>query len=195
MKWISDDETIATVDSNGNITGVGYGTTTIHVVSTYDETIECSIEVKVIRKKIMSNKYVVDHDQEEAYTYGAEPITIIKDYLKAFENEEENLHVYDIEGNEVDKETGIASTFMKIKLIIEDKEYDEVTIVIKGDVTGDGYITMTDFIKIKKKILKLIEYNFIETKAGDIAESDELITMTDFIKIKKYILKLIDTVN
>ena len=84
---------------------------------------------------------------------------------------------------------------MKIKLIIEDKEYDEVTIVIKGDVTGDGYITMTDFIKIKKKILKLIEYNFIETKAGDIAESDELITMTDFIKIKKYILKLIDTVN
>ena len=195
VKWISDDETIATVDSNGNITGVGYGTTTIHVVSTYDETIECSIEVKVIRKKIMSNKYVVDHDQEEAYTYGAEPITIIKDYLKAFENEEENLHVYDIEGNEVDKETGIASTFMKIKLIIEDKEYDEVTIVIKGDVTGDGYITMTDFIKIKKKILKLIEYNFIETKAGDIAESDELITMTDFIKIKKYILKLIDTVN
>jgi hypothetical protein len=199
VKWLSDDETIAKVDSNGNITGVGYGTTKVHVVSIYDESIKGSIEIKVIRKKIMSSVYTIKREEQEdgsklEYTYGSEPSTNIKDYLNNFDNDIELLHVYDSEGNEVDKETGITSTFMKIKLIIEGEEYDGLTIVVKGDLTGDGEVTGPDNVKLQNYMLLKIEFNEIERIAADVTIDDE-VTGPDNVKLQNYMLLKINTLN
>ena len=65
--------------------------------------------------------------------------------------------IEDSKGNEVDKKTGIASTFMRIKLIIEEVEYDELVIVIKGDITGDGEVTGPDNVKLQNYMLMKID--------------------------------------
>ena len=199
VKWMSDDETIASVDEFGNITGVGYGTTTIHVISNYDENIKASIEVKVIRKKITSSVYQIERKEKEdgsklEYTYGSEPGILLKDYLNNFENEATTLYVYDKEGNEVDKETIIASTFMKIKLIVEDVCYDELIIVVKGDLTGDGYITGPDRVRLQRYMQMKVELEEIEMIAADVT-NDKEVTGPDRVKLQRYMQMKIDTVN
>ncbi len=199
VKWTSDDETIASVDEFGNITGVGYGTTTIHVISNYDENIKASIEVKVIRKKITSSVYQIERKEKEdgsklEYTYGSEPGILLKDYLNNFENEATTLYVYDKEGNEVDKETIIASTFMKIKLIVEDVCYDELIIVVKGDLTGDGYITGPDRVRLQRYMQMKVELEEIEMIAADVT-NDKEVTGPDRVKLQRYMQMKIDSVN
>jgi hypothetical protein len=199
VKWMSDDETIASVDEFGNITGVGYGTTTIHVISNYDENIKASIEVKVIRKKITSSVYQIERKEKEdgsklEYTYGSEPGILLKDYLNNFENEATTLYVYDKEGNEVDKETIIASTFMKIKLIVEDVCYDELIIVVKGDLTGDGYITGPDRVRLQRYMQMKVELEEIEMIAADVT-NDKEVTGPDRVKLQRYMQMKIDSVN
>ena len=147
----------------------------------------------------MSSVYTIKREEQEdgsklEYTYGSEPSTIIKDYLSNFDNDIELLHVYDSEGNEVDKETGITSTFMKIKLIIEGEEYDGLTIVVKGDLTGDGEVTGPDNVKLQNYMLLKIEFNEIERIAADVTIDDE-VTGPDNVKLQNYMLLKINTLN
>lgn len=196
VEWISDNESIATVDENGVIKGIGYGTTKVTLQSKDNPEVKTEIEVVVLRKKITSSIYQVEHEVEVAYTTGAESQDTVSAFKKNFENEESTLYVYDKEGNLVeDEETTIITTFMKMKLIIEGEEYDEVTVVLKGDLDGDGYVTMSDFSKFRRSMLMIIELNYIERRAADVVGDDDIISMSDFSKLKRYMLKIIDTLN
>ena len=54
VTWTSEDETVATVDANGRVTGVSVGTTTITVTSNLDPTVSatCSVEVITVEKTL-----------------------------------------------------------------------------------------------------------------------------------------------
>ena len=64
---------------------------------------------------------------------------------------------------------------------------DELTVVVRGDISGDGSISITDMIKLKAVLLKKDSLTGAYARAGDI-NNDSGISITDFIKIKAVLL-------
>lgn len=203
VEWISSDETIATVDQDGKITGVEFGSTTVQIVSKHDATIFATINVNVMNLRITSQVYDVVRftDEEktedetlEEYVIGAEPQLKIDEFLDSFDNSKETLHVYDMDGNEIEDYESFTATKMHMKLIIEDKEYDEITVIVRGDVTGDGIINAADYNMINSAILRTATLNKVESIAADVTQ-DEIVNAADYNKINMYILRQISSVN
>ncbi len=203
VEWRVQDESIATVE-NGVIKGKKYGSTIVQIVSKHDENIYATITVNVASKTIQSNEYEVVHFSEEDlegdaegkenYVIGFEPKTKISEIIPKFENNENTLHFYDKEENEIFYKDETVKTGMKIKLIINGQEYDEVTIVVRGDINGDGIINVNDYKKLNNYVLKTITFNYIEKKASDL-NKDTIINVNDYKKLNNYVLKNISSVN
>lgn len=87
-------------------------------------------------------------------------------------------------GNEI--RDGIVSTNMKFTLTFNKKQYN-YTIIIKGDVNGDGTIYATDYVRIKNHIMEKKKLEGAYLKAADI-NNDNNIYATDYVKIKNYIM-------
>ena len=76
-----------------------------------------------------------------------------------------------------------------LKLIVGEKQ--EYTLIVKGDIDGNGEITLTDLAKMKLHCIgkELLEGNAL--KAADVNETDT-ITITDLARLK---LILIGKIN
>lgn len=61
------------------------------------------------------------------------------------------------------------------------------TLIVIGDVNGDGKITATDITKIKRNLVGIEKLNGVYEKAGDINKSNTM-TTTDLLKVKQYII-------
>ena len=68
-------------------------------------------------------------------------------------------------------------------------DYKSYTILIYGDVNGDGKIDLFDFAYVKKMILENTGLTGVYLEAGDTYEASEGINLFDFAVIKKYILE------
>ena len=79
------------------------------------------------------------------------------------------------------------ATGMVAQLVVKGKVVDEVTIVVTGDVNGDGNITVTDMLAIKSHILKKTTLTGAAALAADVS-GDGGISVTDFIQAKSHIL-------
>ncbi|MGN1337145.1 MAG: cadherin-like beta sandwich domain-containing protein [Candidatus Coprovivens sp.] len=200
VEWKSSDETIATIE-NGKIKGIAYGSTTVQVISKHDNTVYASVIVNVMSKKILSDDYGIsrndpdtaEEDKTLEYIIDLEPNTTLQLFLSKIKNEETMIHVYNLDGNEITETTKVGTGFV-VKYIYEGVVLDELTIIVRGDLTGDGQINNTDYVKLKNYILKKTTFNEIEMKAGDLTQSNTIVT-TDYVKMKNYILKKITSVN
>ncbi|MDE5830930.1 MAG: dockerin type I repeat-containing protein, partial [Clostridia bacterium] len=72
--------------------------------------------------------------------------------------------------------------------------YDELAIIVRGDLNGDGYVTVTDYVKMKNHFLGKAEFNYLENCAAEVS-GDEYVTVTDYVKMKNYFLGKITTLN
>lgn len=68
-------------------------------------------------------------------------------------------------------------------------DYKSYTILVYGDVNGDGKIDLFDFAYVKKMILENAGLTGIYLEAGNVYEASEGINLFDFAVIKKYILE------
>lgn len=204
IKWVSENDKIAQVDESGIVTGLSPGTTTIKIVSTYNEEIFAEVKVKVIRKKIASDIYDIRRFSEDAsegvllkpvdHVIGSEPENAIEDFKKYFLNDPDTLYIYDKDGNEITDLKTFIGTEMEIKLIYEGKEYDSLKIVVRGDLNGDGIIDGGDYIKLKNYMLSKTEFNYLEFQSIELND-DEIIDGSDYIELKNYMLSKQETLN
>ncbi len=70
----------------------------------------------------------------------------------------------------------------------EDELYGVYTAAVKGDVTGDGAVSGTDFIKMRNHILKTALLGETAAKAADV-DLNGTVSGADFIKVRNHILK------
>ena len=186
------DSSILTVSSSGLITPKTLGDTTIKVTSARNKSLTKTITVHVINPLIETDEYIIDRDI--GYVTGMEPYMTVEDFLSNFKNERETLKVYEkTDVDEVSEETNIKTHYI-IKLVINGTVYDQLTLVIKGDINGDGYVTVADVNKARNEISAKIEFTDIEMIAADI-NIDAYNTVADVNKMRNYISAKIESLN
>lgn len=78
--------------------------------------------------------------------------------------------------------------YIKFYLPNENQDlYGTFIAVVKGDVNGDGVVSLGDLVKIRNKILGSASFSEIQTMSGDL-NADGDVTMGDLIRIRNYIL-------
>ena len=75
---------------------------------------------------------------------------------------------------------------MKFTLFFNNTEYT-YTVVVKGDVNGDGKIYATDYVKVKNHIMGKSSLSGSYLLAADI-NNDGKIYATDYVLIKNHIM-------
>ena len=149
----------------------------------------------------MSNDLDVKHDDtdnvEESYVIGSEPAMELQDFISQFINEPEYLKVYwgdDNGGDEITDDEEIVGSFMTIALVIDGREYDRVTILIRGDLDGDGYVSSADNSIMEEIIAGKREETFFLNLISDV-DFDEYISSADGALLSDFIGGKIDSLN
>lgn len=83
----------------------------------------------------------------------------------------------------------LIGTGTTISLVSKDsrEEIQTFTVIIYGDVNGDGKIYATDYVKIKNHIMDVEKIKGACLEAADV-NHDGKIYATDYVKIKNYIM-------
>lgn len=129
---------------------------------------------------IQSNKYVIDN---ENLTCRVSPNTLCIDLKK---NIISNLNMKIEENGEVVEDNSQLKTGQNLN-VSDKKTY---TIIVTGDVNGDGKITATDILCVKKDIVGIEKLNGVYATAADVNNTNS-ITSTDLLKIKQHIIGIL----
>ena len=178
--------TTSTVTVTGN-TGLVEGDNTITITvsePTLGDNVY-TIAVSNINKKITSTIHTVGtvyiptiHELRNAATIKGE-----------MTNPYAYLHIYN--GDTEIADTDQVANGYTIKLIINGREYDSKTLIIKGDVNCNGEVEVADSLLTERYILRNITLTAIQLEAGDVNE-DGGNDVADLILIERHILKNYD---
>ena len=120
--------------------------------------------------------------------WSANPITVsgLKNLLQQDSNK---LHVYDYSGNELSANAAVG-TKMIVKYVSNGSILDVRPIVIKGDVDGDGYISVNDYSMIKDIVDNVSQLQYTEFEKRDAANvnNENNTTMADAELVKLYFM-------
>lgn len=195
MTYVSNDKSILTVSDTGLITPLKVGDTTITVTSTRNKSLTKTITVHVINPKIETDTYIINRDNEGyEYITGMELGITVEEFLNNLKNAKEDLFVYESTETDVVSEEEIVKTKYVVKLIINDNVYDQLALVLKGDVNGDGISNIVDISLIKNYISNKRDFNIYELAASNI-NMDNYTNVADISKIKNYISNKITSLN
>lgn len=181
--WSSENPNIASVDSSGIVTAVGIGSTRIVVTALDDSNgeIKAICNVVVNTNKPTSLKYKLENN----YILGISPETNIKNFLS-------NINIplsYKIQNNlgeEVSEQNSLVTTGMKI--VLEDSS--SYTIIVTGDISGDGKLSSSDILMLKRHLVNIHKLDALQLKGADVNNSNS-VTLTDLMQLKMATVKLI----
>ncbi|MCI8832587.1 MAG: hypothetical protein HFJ19_00010 [Clostridia bacterium] len=163
--YTSEDEQIAKISTNGNITAIKEGNTKI-TVTTEDGGFESEIDVIVV-KELSEGEIKFDESlkvmQNEITGWDIEKLNVenVKEKIETIYN----IEIYDYKGNEL-KEGQKVGTGSKIRLVDENNNIKmEYYIIIYGDVNGDGKINSLDLLVLQRHILEIQRLNETFLKA------------------------------
>lgn len=98
------------------------------------------------------------------------------------------IKIYDTTGTT--EITGNVGTGMIARVIDEnDNNLLDLDVVVKGDVSGDGNISITDLVKVKRHLSEDEELTGVYEVAGNITDTGE-IGITDLVKISRDVAKI-----
>ncbi|MBR2833340.1 MAG: InlB B-repeat-containing protein [Bacilli bacterium] len=194
-----DDEVIS-VTSEGLITAIAEGETTITVALESDNTVTKTINVTVLTDEITSSVLTVATKELARIIIGEEPKTTIEDFLSKIDNPLEYIQIYDQEDTLIDDYDTMLTTGMKVKLVVNDHEYDEAIAIIRGDIDEDGQVQPADNLLLKDHLLKKAYITGYRLYAADVDEEEGVlienaITPSDNNKLMNYLLKKSSTLN
>lgn len=84
--------------------------------------------------------------------------------------------------------TGIVKTGIKVSIINKEGTTD-LTIIVKGDTSGDGAINALDLLQVQKTILNVYDMSEYQEQAAD-TSGDGKINALDLLQVQKYILNV-----
>ena len=153
-------------------------------VRTYNLKVTRSDEVVMEISEILSLlKYNVNESNLSGFKVG----TKISDIVKNITDKEPKAIVTILDKSDKEKTSGIIATGDKIKIMTlnEDKEY---SVVIYGDVSGDGKIDKVDAAAILRHYYKYTSYSGVYKKAADVSR-DGVVDKVDAASVLRDVYK------
>lgn len=130
-------------------------------------------------KKLSSGKYEITDDNEIKNVLPNTTVGDLKDNLTGGEN----TIIKDKDGNTISSgNIGTGST-------VTTPSGDVYTVIVKGDLNGDGKVTLTDLAQLK---LHMVETTLLQEpyKSGADIDGDGSVTLTDLGKLKRVLAEL-----
>ena len=177
VSWSTSDSGVATV-AGGVVTAVAPGSATITVTTTDGSfTDTCSITVSAApTDAIYSSVYTVD--QTDSLLLGVPDEITLADMIASLDNNPNEIVVLNSEGTMISDLSTFAGTGMMVQLMI-DGVVDELSVVVLGDVNGDGVIDISDYTYVRLHIFNLRILTDTYALAGD-NNKDDLIDINDY---------------
>lgn len=129
---------------------------------------------------ITSSVYYVKNETIRKISKGTTVATLL-----AGINERDYCKVY--QDNSVISGSTVVGTGMTVKIMDGTIVKASYTVIVTGDINGDGGISVTDMISVKSHLLKKTTLSGVYATAAD-TNGDGSISITDFIQIKAHIL-------
>ncbi len=175
---------------NDQIISLAPGSTNLYIdIEIGTETVRLITNINVKKsEEIKSEEDLLNYlgvTKKSGYVTGFDLGTSIRDIEKNISNSNANLKSFK-NANNVEIKEGIISTGMKFTIALNSQEYT-YTVVIKGDVNGDGKIFATDYVKVKNHIMNKSNLSGAYLQAAD-SNNDGKIYATDYVQIKNHIM-------
>ena len=134
-----------------------------------------------------NNTYQVDSEKDLVKNISKK--TTREEFIKNINvKEDTKIKLYDSMGHE--KITGNVGTGMFLRILDKDlNDITEIPIVVTGDVSGDGNISILDVINIERHIANLNKLSGAYEVAGDVTNSGK-VAILDLIKIVRDVAKI-----
>ena len=190
VKYTVKNQDIAQVTSEGKITGVSKGITTI-TVTTEDGNITKTIKLNVV-PRISENEINWDSSLkvENSIVTGWD---VTKMTVEQIKNKIQTIYTIEIYNskNELLTDTQNVGTGSTIRFIDEKNVIKmEYHIVLYGDVNGDGKINSTDLLVLQRHILEIDMLKSHFKTAGNISKNGKNPSSLDSLLIQRHILGL-----
>lgn len=186
----------AAVASTSTVTGVGTvklktGTNTVKVKCKSQSGVTKTYTLTIVRKEGETANAVpsstVYKVGEDGIT-GIQPQTKASAFLKNMKAENATMKLVGADGKE---NTGVVCTGNSLELYDQNgKKISSYTIVIYGDVNGDGMIDVLDMIKVNRHILNLDKITDCYLEAGNANRQNDGVNVLDLIYINRHVLKI-----
>lgn len=125
------------------------------------------------------------YEREDNLVKNVKPSTTVQSLLSHFENE--SLEVLDMSGNKITG-TAVVGTGTTINLYAGSELVDSVTVVILGDLDGNGIVDTTDYARARATVYGKYTLNDAQRSAADV-DGSGTINATDCTRIKGYFLR------
>lgn len=123
-----------------------------------------------------------------SYMYGFSIGTDISTIKKSIIDKESKAEVTSFDKNGKSKTNGVMASGDKIKIKTSNEE-KEYTIILYGDVNGDGKISSADYIMLKNHIMEVTKLSELEKIYAD-ANRDGKVSSADYVAIKNHIMEV-----
>lgn len=184
LEWKSFNEEIASVDKNGVVSGKSRGRCLITAKNKEGDFIAyCTVNVSDY--DIHSSVYEVS--TKSSLIENVVSKTSITQFKANFSNIFDDIKIYDHNGYEFSG--NYISTGFIVKLVVDGEIVEKKTIIVMGDVNGDGEISIVDYVLLRLHILDVKLLSEIETLAAD-ANCDGKISIADYTLLRLDILEL-----
>ncbi len=120
--------------------------------------------------------------------FGIAPGTTVSALLGALD-QAEYLVVTGKDGGALSEQTTLASGMLVTLVGAGGSVIKQVTIVVSGDISGDGVVSVTDFVNLKAHLLRISPLTGVGESAADL-NGDGSVTLTDFILLKAILLRV-----
>ena len=125
--------------------------------------------------------YTITNAENNSYIRKIPEKTTVEEFLNNINVIDANYKIYDAFDNSVAKATALSTT---MKLKADTKQY---TLVVTGDINGDGKITSTDVSQLKLHMIEATPLTGANLYAADINANDS-VTLTDLSQLKAKIV-------
>lgn len=183
LKYTVDNPNIATIKNN-QLTTLRPGETTITATSTDGSNIKTSFKLTVTDSIFLNSNYTITKN----YIGNIKEKTSYQSFYNSLNiSSNERVKIYN-----TTKTKEVSSGYIGTGMIIEKKSGTEVynyTLVVKGDISGDGIIGSFDVLQLRRYIVRLATLSEPAKLAADV-NGDNSVGSLDALKMRRHIVKI-----